>query len=82
MPSAEGMHSSPVINQEITVINTAMPPALTQGHLCPDCRGTGADRAKTIAARQRGDCDSSAYIRCWACNGNGLDPAAYFHFSG
>jgi hypothetical protein len=22
----------------------------------------------------------AGYIRCWACNGNGLDPAAYFTF--
>lgn len=58
-----------------------MPAALTSGNLCSDCNGTGADRAKTLAARRRGDCDGRAYIRCWACNGNGLDPAAYFRWS-
>ena len=52
-----------------------IPAPLTSGHLCPDCRGTGADLART---RQLKSYDSG-YIRCWSCNGNGLDPAAYFH---
>lgn len=54
-----------------------LPAPLTSGHLCTDCSGTGADAAKTRAAYKTGWLDSG-YIRCWACNGNGLDPAAYF----
>lgn len=46
-------------------------------HLCPDCKGTGADAAKT-AAMQKREGDRHAYIRCWSCNGNGLDPTAFF----
>lgn len=56
------------------------PPApLTAGHLCPVCKGTGADAAKTAAMYRSGG--YSGHIRCWNCNGNGLDPAAYFRFS-
>lgn len=55
-----------------------LPAPLTAGHLCTDCNGTGADAAKTMAARKSGQADSRSYIRCWTCNGNGLDPAAYF----
>lgn len=62
-------------------INTNMPAPLTSGHLCPDCNGTGADRSRTLAARRTGLCDRGSYIRCHACNGNGLDPAAYFRWS-
>ena len=62
-------------------MHTDLPAPLTSGHLCTGCNGTGADRAKTLAARSRGDCDGRAYIRCWTCNGNGLDPAAYFRWS-
>lgn len=58
-----------------------LPTQLVSGNLCPDCNGTGADRAKTLAARRRGVCDSRSYIQCWSCNGNGLDPAAYFRWS-
>lgn len=59
-----------------------MPKPLTRGHLCPHCNGTGADIARTRAMRKTGHIDSRSYIRCWNCNGNGLDPAAYFRFSG
>lgn len=57
-----------------------LPPALTKGHLCPDCGGTGADAAKTAAAYKSGALSKSSggHIRCWNCLGNGLDPAAYF----
>lgn len=48
---------------------------------CPDCKGTGADAKKTADARRKGLLDGGAYIRCWTCNGNGLDPAAYFRWS-
>lgn len=41
---------------------------------CTDCNGTGADAAKTVAARADGRIDGKAYIRCWTCNGNGLEP--------
>lgn len=58
-----------------------LPAALVSGNLCTDCGGTGADRSKTIAARKTGSIDGRSYIRCWACNGNGLDPAAYFRWS-
>lgn len=51
-----------------------MPKPLQAGHLCPDCKGTGADHARTLALK---DYDTG-YVRCHACNGNGLDPAAYF----
>ena len=40
-------------------------------HLCPDCKGSGA---KTRHA-------DGSWTRCWTCNGNGLDPAAYFRWS-
>ena len=62
-------------------MHTNLPAALTRGNLCPDCNGTGADRVKTLAARRKGICDRSSYIQCWSCNGNGLDPAAYFRWS-
>lgn len=56
-----------------------MTPESTSNHYrCDDCNGTGADPAKTAAARKRGVCDSHSYIRCWTCNGNGLDPAKFF----
>ena len=60
-----------------------LPKPLTRGRLCPDCGGTGADAAKTRAAYMSGHLSKSGggYIRCWACNGNGLDPAAYFKSS-
>lgn len=47
-------------------------------HVCTDCNGTGADAKKTAAARKNGRCDDLSYVRCWTCNGNGLDPAAFF----
>jgi len=58
-----------------------MPAPLNSGRLCPDCNGTGADRVKTLAARRSGHADSRSFISCWSCNGNGLDPAAYFRWS-
>ncbi len=51
-----------------------VPAPLAAGHRCPDCKGTGADTAKTLAAPR----SDTGYVRCWTCNGNGLDPAAYF----
>ena len=53
-----------------------IPQPLTSGHLCPDCKGTGADFKKTKARDKRDG--SGGYVMCWTCNGNGLDPAAYF----
>lgn len=47
---------------------------------CEDCNGTGANAAKTEAARKSGVCDKYSYIRCWTCNGNGIEPA-YPNFS-
>ena len=58
-----------------------LPPPLRTGNLCSDCNGTGADRDRTLNARRRGQADRGSYIRCWTCNGNGLDPAAYFQWS-
>lgn len=57
-----------------------LPAPLTKGHLCGDCNGTGADAAKTRAAYESRllSKSSGGYISCWSCNGNGLDPAAYF----
>lgn len=52
-----------------------LPAPLTSGHLCPDCGGTGADANKTAAAHKSGALTGSgSYIRCWSCNGNGLEP--------
>jgi hypothetical protein len=42
---------------------------------CKDCNGTGADPKKTevymktISYKMQG-----GHIRCWTCNGNGLEP--------
>lgn len=55
-----------------------LPAPLTSGHLCPDCKGTGADANKTKEARRKGLADSRSFVACWTCNGNGLDPSAYF----
>jgi hypothetical protein len=52
-----------------------IPAPLKDGHLCPACKGTGADIEKT--RKHRGD----GYIMCVPCNGNGLDPAEYFRWS-
>lgn len=57
------------------------PAPLRSGNLCSDCNGTGADRQKTLSLRRRGSIDRGSYISCWTCNGNGLDPAAYFRWS-
>jgi hypothetical protein len=54
-----------------------VPSPLTSGKLCPSCKGTGADIARTLAA----PASSVGYIRCRPCNGNGLDPAEYFRWS-
>ncbi len=62
-------------------ISKWLPAPLTSGYLCSHCHGTGADPDRTFAARRTGDCDDRSYIRCWNCNGNGLDPAAYFRYS-
>lgn len=55
-----------------------VPAPLTSGRLCSDCGGTGANIAATIARPAY----ESGYVLCWTCNGNGLDPAEYFRFSG
>lgn len=62
-------------------MHTDLPAPLPSGNLCSDCNGTGADRKRTADARRKGICDRRSYIQCWACNGNGLDPAAYFRWS-
>lgn len=54
------------------------PSSKPQSHYCPHCHGTGRDAEKTrLLCRSSSD----GYIRCWHCNGNGLDPAAYFRWS-
>ena len=55
-----------------------IPAPLTVGHLCPACEGTGADIARTLALPVGGH----SYVMCRECNGNGLDPAAYFRWTG
>ena len=54
---------------------------------CVDCNGTGKDTAKTEAHAKR-DAEfrhrvkhHGTYVRCWSCNGNGLDPAEFFTWS-
>jgi DnaJ-class molecular chaperone len=42
------------------------------GIRCNSCKGTGAKDGKRRA--------DGTWIRCWACNGNGLDPAEYFNW--
>lgn len=54
---------------------------MSEPHNCPQCRGTGVDAERTRQARKSGLCDKHSYIRCWNCNGNGLDPSAYFNWS-
>lgn len=39
---------------------------------CPDCHGTGVDDNKTQQARQSGEIDKYATVRCWTCVGNGI----------
>ncbi|HYG24482.1 MAG TPA: hypothetical protein VEH04_17015 [Verrucomicrobiae bacterium] len=58
-----------------------LPAPLTEGHLCPDCKGTGCDVDATRRARRRSLIDRRSYITCGSCNGNGLDPAAYFRWT-
>lgn len=55
-----------------------IPVPLTSGKLCPFCKGTGVDIARTLAA----PASDLGYIRCSPCNGNGLDPAEYFRWGG
>lgn len=61
-----------------------VPAPLTSGHLCSDCKGTGADIARTLEKdrkeRRVPKEYRGGYIRCWTCNGNGLDPAEYFRW--
>jgi len=40
---------------------------------CSHCSGTGADAKKTAVMRKREN-DPIAYVRCWHCNGDGLEP--------
>lgn len=47
-----------------------IPTPLTGPNICKDCRGTGANIAKTLRIP---DWDSG-HVMCWTCNGNGLDP--------
>lgn len=61
--------------------STWLPAPLTDGHLCPDCNGTGADAKATFALRRSGQIDSRSYVGCRNCHSNGLDPAAYFRWS-
>ncbi len=42
---------------------------------CPDCKGSGVDAAKTKSYRKGG---GNGNVRCWTCNGNGLDDIYYF----
>jgi hypothetical protein len=53
---------------------------------CHDCCGTGRDERKTAEVAKR-DAEfrhrvkhHGSFVRCWACNGNGLDPAEYFRW--
>ena len=41
--------------------------------ICPNCNGTGRDDTKTQRARDKGEINGFAYVRCWTCNGNGND---------
>lgn len=55
-------------------------------HHCSDCAGSGRDNKKTVAlAKQDAEFrhrvkHHGSYIRCWTCNGSGLDPAEYFRW--
>ena len=41
---------------------------------CPDCNGTGVDHEKTAQyKRDNPPGFRSGYIRCWSCQGNGLN---------
>lgn len=53
-----------------------IPRPLTEGHLCPDCKGTGADIERTLKLAEW----ETGYVRCWSCQGGGLDPAEYFRW--
>jgi hypothetical protein len=42
---------------------------------CVKCHGTGKDDKKTEDARRTGVISHpGSYVRCWHCNGNGLEP--------
>jgi len=41
--------------------------------ICPTCNGTGIDNDKSNDLTRRGIIDFPAFVRCWACNGNGND---------
>lgn len=47
---------------------------------CEYCNGTGAD-AKATAEMRKKETSATGYIRCWNCNGNGLNPLHFFRFS-
>ncbi len=47
---------------------------------CEECNGSGRDEAATKAMYKR-ESSSTGYIRCWNCNGNGLNPAYFFRWS-
>lgn len=55
-----------------------MPAPLTEGALCPECKGTGANKVRTLARPQW----EQGYVACRECQGNGLDPSEYFRWDG
>jgi DnaJ-class molecular chaperone len=46
---------------------------INQDRVCSVCNGTGIDAIKTKAYHKTSS-DKGGYIRCWNCNGNGLNP--------
>ena len=56
-----------------------VPTPLQEGHLCKDCKGTGADIARTLK-RDRQRSWEQGYVMCNTCVGRGLDPAEYFNW--
>jgi DnaJ-class molecular chaperone len=42
---------------------------------CEACRGTGRDDKRT---RELGLKRGDGYVRCWTCNGGGLDPTEFY----
>ena len=50
-----------------------LPAPLSAGALSDACVGTGADIERTLGMASY----DSGYVRCHACNGNGLDPVHY-----
>ncbi len=57
-----------------------IPKPLTKGHLCEDCKGTGADIERTLVYDAKQPGDEPGYIVCVTCQGRGLDPAEYFNW--